>query len=211
MVPALSPNDRSCSSTRRSTNDEYLDACRPQPVTTAERQAIISSLPPDGEVTELSAAEREKVRTLRPVLEVHGRHDVYEIKVVDVAPAGTALHGKAVLLISRSALQILGSDELRALTAHEIGHEYVWNEWHVASRHGNDQRLRDLELICDAVAALTLARIGVPPERLMSALRSVDAYNTKRFGAALDGSSYPTFGQREAVVARVRANNKRSP
>ena len=90
------------------------------------------------EITEFRAAEGEKLRTLARVLEVHGRNDVYEIKAIEVAPATTALHGKAVLLISR-CLQILGSDELQALTAHEIGHEYVWNEWHVASRRRNHQ------------------------------------------------------------------------
>jgi hypothetical protein len=211
MAAGVSADDTSCSSTRRSMDDSYLDACRPQRVSAAEKRAVISSLPPKGEITDFSVAEGEKLRSLARVLEVHGRDDVYDIKVVDLGPATTALHGKAVLLISRSALRILGSDELQALTAHEIGHEYVWNEWHVASRHRNHQRLRDLELICDAVAALTLTRIGVPPERLLAALRRVDAYNAMGFGDALDRSSHPTLSQRDAVVARVKANNKRAP
>jgi hypothetical protein len=209
MTAALSASDRSCSSIRRSIDDAYLDTCRPQPVSAAEKQAVIASLPPHGDITDFSAAERDKLRTLGRVLEVHGRDDVYEIKVIDVAQATTSLHGKAVLLISRSALQILGSDELQALIAHEIGHEYVWSEWHVAARHRNHQRLRDLELMCDAVAVLTLARIGVPPERLLAALRRVDAYNAMQFGDPLNRSSYPTLRERDAAVARARANNKR--
>jgi Zn-dependent protease with chaperone function len=130
MIGAVTADDRSCSSGRRSMEDAYLDACRPQPISAAEKESVISSLPPEGEITDFSVAEREKLRSLRRVLDIHRRDNVYEIKVTDVAPATTALHGKAVLLISRSALQILSSEELQALTAHEIGHEHVWKDWH---------------------------------------------------------------------------------
>jgi hypothetical protein len=39
----------------------------------------------------------------------------------------------------------------------------VWAEYGLASRRKNKKRLRHLQLMCDAIAAQTLLRIGVPP------------------------------------------------
>jgi Zn-dependent protease with chaperone function len=39
------------------------------------------------------------------------------------------LYGRAVLLISLPALRLLRAEQLEALVAHEIAHEYWWDAW----------------------------------------------------------------------------------
>ncbi|MBA2355055.1 MAG: hypothetical protein H0V80_10350 [Acidobacteria bacterium] len=179
-----------CAARPGDVDDRYLESCRPREVTAAERRLVIASLPQHGEVTDLTPAERQKLLGIRRVLQAHARDGIYDIRVVDVATARTALYARVVVLISRPALELLAAEELQGVIAHEVGHEYVWDEWESATRQGDSDKLKDLELICDAVGALTLARIGVPPERLIlgqpTALSSTRQAST---GAAFSCSS----------------------
>src|SRR5262245_15232288 len=63
---------------------ERLDAARPAPVTLAERDAVLTTLPPRGEISRLDDGQRRKLAAARWLLELHGRASVYELKVVDV-------------------------------------------------------------------------------------------------------------------------------
>jgi hypothetical protein len=129
-----------------------LDFCRPAPVSAAEKTVILASLPAEGEVTSFTSTQREKLDRVRAALRVHDRDTIYAVKVVDVGPMTTALVGRVVLLISRPALDFLDADELAALSAHEVGHEYVWDEYEAAARVKDANRQRQLELVCDRVA-----------------------------------------------------------
>jgi hypothetical protein len=91
------------------------------------------------------------------------------------------LHAQAVLLISLPALRPLDSQELQAVVAHEIAHEHVWQEYAVAQMHNDTARLRELELTCDAIAVLTLMRLGVNPDRLVTAVEKGLRFNHDRF------------------------------
>jgi hypothetical protein len=57
--------------------------------------------------------------------------------------------------------------------AHEIGHEYVWQQYEAAKTRKDAKRLRELELICDAIAVATLTSLDIAPERLQSATEKV--------------------------------------
>ena len=114
------------------------------------------------------------------------------------------LHGRAVLLISASALDILGAGELQALVAHEIGHEYLMGAWEGARASGDAARLRRIEAVCDAIAALTLSAVGLSTEALASAIAKVERYNRTRFGVPLNASSYPSPGERQRQLAKVQ-------
>ena len=59
-----------------------------------------------------------------------------------------------------NTLKLLEAEELRALVAHEIGHEYVWVDYARASARDDHRRLKDLELLCDAIAIVTVAWAG---------------------------------------------------
>ncbi len=184
---------------------DYLAACRPAPVSAAQREAIIRTLPRQGAVTTLGSKERAKLETLAKVLRFHAREDVYDVRVVDVPQAWMGNLGRAVLLISLPALQLLRAEQLQALVAHEIVHEYWWDAWEAARRRGDQVRLRSLEGLCDAVAALTLTALDIPAERLSSALGAVDHFNRSRFGIPANDANYATLRERREIVNRFSA------
>ena len=184
-----------------------LDACRPEPVSALEKAAVLRSLPVDGAVTHFSTGERRKLEELDPVLRAQSREGVYEIRIITVPQAWTGLHARAVLLISMPALVLLTSEELQALVAHEIGHEYVWQRYESARARKDAKRLRELELVCDAIAISTLRRIGVAPERLESATEKVFSYNRERLGVALNNGNYPSLKARRQLIREMMNSN----
>jgi hypothetical protein len=179
-----------------------LEAARPAPVSMEDMGAILRALPPEGEVTKLGAPAQQKVDAVRQLLR-STRRDWYEIKVIDLPQAAIGLHARAVVLISAPAIALVNAAELQAMVAHEIGHEYVWTEWHRARQHTNQERLKELELVCDAIAAVTLRQLGMDPSIVIDAIENVTRFNRQRFGAAIDENNYPTLGERRAFVRQI--------
>jgi hypothetical protein len=177
-----------------------LDACRPAPVSIAEKIKVLQSLPVNGVVTQLGLGERRKLDAIDPVLRAHARTGVYDIRVISVPQAWTGLYERAVLLISLRALTLLSSEELEALVAHEIGHEYVWQRYADAKAYKDTKTLRELELVCDVIAIRTLARVGIRPERLPTATEKISWYNRERFGVPLDEGNYPSLNERRRLI-----------
>jgi predicted Zn-dependent protease len=183
---------------------QLLETARPEPVSADAKARILSSLPPRGEVTNLNASARRKLAALIPVLRATNRDAVYEIKVVDAPEARIALYERTVVLISKTALSLVNSEELQALMAHEIGHEYIWIDHERASRLRDYHRLKELELLCDAVAIVTLQRLGVDPSRLIASVEKITRHNRQHFGTAVDETGYPTLFERREFARAVR-------
>lgn len=182
---------------------ERFDSVRPAPVSPAEREVILATLPPEGDVRDLDANQRSKVAAAQRILEPHRRDMVYVVKVVEVPQAAVALHGRTVVLISEPALDLLHPEELQALVAHEVGHEYFWGEYFRARRDNERLALQTLELLCDGLAIVTLRRAGMDAQRLTSALVKILRYNRVRFGAALNEEDYPAMGERRKFARRL--------
>lgn len=187
--------------------ENFFHPCRPEPIGAFEKEQVLRSLPAAGEVTAFSRSEQKKLSAIDAVLRLHERSTVYTVKVVDIGPATTALHGRAVVLITHPALAVLSTEELQALIAHEVGHEYVWQQFAAARRRGDTARLRELELICDTIAAETLRRLNVPPERLFTALIRIAAYNQERFGEILNTDDYPELSARKSAITLWRSSS----
>jgi Zn-dependent protease with chaperone function len=163
-------------------------------------------LPPEGDVGDLNTAQLKKLAAVRPILELHQREGVYVIKVMDVLAvpqAVVALHDRAVVLVSEGALDLLDAEELQALVAHEVGHEFFWGEYVQGRRDNNQSSLRRVELLCDGVAVITLRRVGLNAKRLTSALEKIGRYNRDRFGVAVHESNYPALSERRRFVGRL--------
>jgi hypothetical protein len=184
---------------------ERFESGRPGSVSPAERERALATLPSDGDVRDLDERQRRKLASARRVLQLNGRDATYELKVIAVPQAAVALHARAVLLVSAPALALLEPDELQALVAHEVGHEYFWGEYARARADDDRPLLRKLELLCDGVAVLTLRRAGMDPGRLTSAIEKVLRYNRERFGPALNEGHYPTAGERRTFARRLVA------
>ena len=115
------------------------------------------------------------------------------------------LHERALILISAPAIALVSAAELPALAAHEIGHEYVWIEWHRARQRADRARLKELELVCDAIAAVTLRQLGMDPSKVIDGVEKVTRFNRERFGSATNEESYPTLAERRAFASRNRS------
>ncbi len=164
---------------------------------------MLHFLPAKGAVTQFSGGEQRKLEAIEPVLRAHKRIGIYEVRVISVPQAWTGLHERAVLLISLPALRLATADELAALVAHEIGHEYVWQQFADAKARRDTERLRDLELICDAIAIRTLVRLGRRPTPLQTAIEKTSWYNRERLGVALNEGDYPSLKERKRLLKEM--------
>ena len=114
---------------------------RPAPPASV-RAWVIENLPAEGALTP-TAEEAAKLHVLLPVLAFHGREQDMELRLITAGGlAFVGLHARTVLLISREALRLLDAKELLAIGAHELGHDYVWDDYEEARQAGNTRRLR---------------------------------------------------------------------
>jgi hypothetical protein len=187
--------------------EEYLaqlDRQRPPLLPPEFRAEVLAALPKQGEIKRLTALQQRKLDSLAPVLRAHGREGVYTLKVVEAPQAKLSLHARFVVLITETALGVLSSAELQGVVAHEIGHEYVWQEYESAKKRRDSRRLRELELICDGIAVVTLARIGADSSNVIAALRLLYSSDYAR-GIAIDESGYPSLVDRRNFTMDVQA------
>ena len=163
---------------------------RPAPPASV-RAWVIKNLPREGQRTP-TAEEAAKLEVLLPVLAFHGRERDVELRLFTAGGLAFAgLHGRTVLLISREALRLLDTDELMAIGAHELGHDYLWDDYEEARQAGNTRRLQELELRCDGFAVITMAGLRVDPEQLVAAAIKLTRYNERMFGKPIDPRYVP--------------------
>ena len=128
--------------------DTHLDAVlaqlrRPAP-SPAVRALVIKNLPEEGKLIP-TAHEAAKLAVIRPMLALHGRADDIELRLITMGGhAFVGLHARTVLLISREALGLFDADETVAIMAHELGHDYVSDEYAKAGEEHDDERLQEL-------------------------------------------------------------------
>jgi hypothetical protein len=180
-----------------------LEICRPEAVTLDAKADVLASLPTHGEIRKLGAAERNKLLALNSIFGPQRRSGIYDVKVIDLSRAWIGIVERVVVLITQEALRLLSAEELRAVVAHEIAHEYVTSEYIKAKVSQDTGRLRTLELICDAIAVVLLERSGLSSDPLTPALRKLTEHNRNRFGNPLDYANYPTLEQRRNVIESV--------
>jgi Zn-dependent protease with chaperone function len=183
-----------------------LEATRPPRLSPGLRARIIAALPSEGELKKLSGAEREKLASVAPVLRAHGRDSDYLVKVVDAPEARVAVHARLVILITQAALKVLSAEQLQASVAHEIGHEYTWDEYQAATKRDDRKRLREIELFCDGIAMVTLARIGANPARMTDALRIMEFSNqTQGILRGPFATTHPSVSERARFGKEIAA------
>jgi hypothetical protein len=175
------------------TADSALASIRPMPIGAEEKRRVLAELPTEGEL-QPTAGDMAKLKSLRRVLIYHKREAVFEVKVIDVPQAAVVLYARSVVLVSRPALRLVSALELQAIVAHEIGHEFFWEEEH--TRNERDARTRhELELRCDGIAILTLLQLGLDPSSVVSAAQKLTRFN-ELLGMTTDSEPYPTTAER---------------
>ena len=173
------------------------------------RAVILKSLPPEGRLSPTNQ-ETAQLAAIKPLLRLHEREDSLDLGLFTYGRvAFTGLHARSVLLISREALSLLNSDELVAIIAHELGHDYVWDEYEQARQHEENHRLQELELRCDGIAVIAMARLGVDSEHLVSALTKLSRHN-QRLGTPNE-ARYAPLEQRARFIRAMVVLTANSP
>jgi hypothetical protein len=174
---------------------------RPAPPPSVRARAI-RNLPVEQKLTP-TAKEAAKLGGLLPILTLHERERDIEVWLITAGGLAIAgFHARTVLFVSREALRLFDKSELLAIGAHELGHEFVWGDYEEALRVDNTPRLRELELRCDGFAVVTMARLRIDPERLVSAVTKLARYNQGRFGKPID-PRYVPLDERVGFIRRV--------
>jgi hypothetical protein len=190
---------------RSETIDGFLARLRPAPLDAESASRILAILPHDI-VARPSRELTGKLAVARRVLDYSARGAV-DIKAVPSDEALAILFFRAVLLLSTRTLDILNTDEVAAVVAHELGHEYDWNEYLSAIQRKDVSRMQELELRSDGIAVLTLERVGITPERLVSAATKMTRCNENRPAVRGDkanqNSSQGTFQRYVSLKERV--------
>jgi hypothetical protein len=163
---------------------------------------VMDALPKHGEIKRFSYRQRLKLEALSPVLRAHGREGVYLVKVVEGDQPLVAIHARFVVLITKRGLDEWSAKELQAIVAHEIGHEYVWEEYEYARKRGDWSGVRALELYCDGIAILTLTRLGADPASLGAALRRHED-DTSAAPIQENRRLYPSFAERRNFAQAI--------
>jgi hypothetical protein len=178
--------------------DSTLRSLRKIPLSSEERDLTRAMLHPEKALVP-TAAEVKRLETLNAVFIYHERDHMFDIEVIDVPQAFIGLRARVILVISRPALKVLTASELQALTAHELGHEFLW-----ATRDEipPGRARQELELKCDGIAALTLLTLGLDPTRVVEAAKKLQNFN-ERFGLAPNAGDYPTLRDREQLVTAL--------
>ena len=99
---------------------------------------------------------------LQPVLEYHGRSQM-PIFVLRSEQPKAYLAERAVIIVTTRLMVIANDEEIRGIVAHELAHEYVWEDSLKAMKEKDWKLRRECELFCDAVAAFTRKEIGDNP------------------------------------------------
>jgi peptidase M48-like protein len=175
---------------------------RPAP-SPLERAMVIKNLAKEGELTP-TAQEAAKLAAIRPLLVFHGRDHDMEIRLI--AGGGRAfvgVHARTVLLVSRETLDLLETDELVAIMAHELGHDYVWSEYEKARQKGGERRLQELELECDGIAVIAIGRLGVDSEHFVSAVTKLTRHNDRLGTLNLNYAWYVSLDERVRFIRAV--------
>jgi Zn-dependent protease with chaperone function len=116
--------------------DEFLHSIRPSRLSPDAKERMLKILP-RADVIDASAGQQVKLRALAPILRYHDRESTIDLKVLRVQPAAVAFLGGAAILITEPALGVLSAEELQAAVAHELGHEYFWDEFELARQQAH--------------------------------------------------------------------------
>lgn len=158
--------------------EDYLRRIRPVQLAPELRTKVLNMLSKD-DLVKPSAQGLAKLKALEPILKYHQRDSVIELKVLRARTATAVFLAGAAILITEPALEILSAEELQAVLAHELGHEYYWNRFELARQNHDYSQVQELELRCDGIAVITLLNVGINPENLISAITKLNKHNQR--------------------------------
>lgn len=165
--------------TRQRSWDDYLKSIRPAAVS-ADKKARALAMVRKEDVIEPSAERQAKLDALRPVLAYLERDVAIEVKILRLELAWAGFLGGAAVLVSEGAVDLLTAEELQAVVAHELAHEYFSDEYEGARTSKRYDMVKEIELRCDAISIVTLRGLHLDPGALLSAVAKLTKFNERR-------------------------------
>jgi peptidase M48-like protein len=187
--------------TRQRSWGDYLKSIRPAAVS-ADSKARALSMVRKEDVIEPSAERQAKLDALRPVLEYLERDVAIEVKILRLELAWAGLLGGAAVLVSEGAVDLLTAEELQAVVAHELAHEYFADEYEAARSGKRYDTVREIELRCDAVSIVTMRGLRLDPGALLSAVAKLTKFNHRR-GFPNSPTLAPSMEERRSFTRAV--------
>jgi hypothetical protein len=158
--------------------ESYLRRIRPVGVSADRRARLVASIRKE-DIVSPSFQRQAKLDQLLPILTYHDRGGI-EVKVVRLGLAWAGFFEGAAIIVSEETVDILTADELQAIVAHELGHEYFAAEYELARNNKQKDKVKEVELRCDGVAIITLSGLGLNPNSLSSAVSKLTKFNEGR-------------------------------
>jgi peptidase M48-like protein len=159
--------------------NESLKRLRPAAVSAARRARSLAMVRKE-DMIEPSFARQAKLDALRPVLEYLERDTVVEIKILRLKLAWAGFLEGAAILVSEEAIDLLTAEELQAVVAHELAHEYFSDEYEAARKNRRYDTVREIELRCDAISIVTMKGLRLDSDALLSGVARLTAFNERR-------------------------------
>jgi Peptidase family M48 len=181
--------------------DDFLRSIRPRALTRELRERVLNMLP-KADLVNPSAEYEAKIKSLDRILKYHQRDSIIEIKVLRANTATAVFLAGAAILITEPALKILRAEELQAVVAHELAHEYYWNRFELARKNRDYAQMQELELRCDGIAVVALYSVGIDPKNLVSAITKLNRYNEHHPGSP-SSPNYVGFNERVAFIRQM--------
>jgi hypothetical protein len=165
--------------TGRRSWDDYLKSIRPAAVSADKKARLLAMVRKEGAI-EPSAARQAKLDVLRPVLEYLERDTGIEVKILRLRLAWAGFLGGAAVLISEEAIDLLTAEELQAVVAHELAHEYFSGDYEAARASNQYDMVKEIELRCDAVSIITMEGLRLDSGALLSGVSKLTKFNERR-------------------------------
>jgi Zn-dependent protease with chaperone function len=132
------------------------------------------------DMIEPSAERQAKLDALHPVLEYLERDTVVEVKILRLRLAWAGFLEGAAVLVSEEAIDLLTAEELQAVVAHELAHEYFSDEYEAARKNQRYDTVKEIELRCDAISIVTMKGLRLDSGALLSGVAKLTTFNERR-------------------------------
>ena len=187
---------------------QYMDRLRPKALT-AEQKKILKAYGFDliNKHTEINDAAflKELYQRTQKVLEFHHRAGIVEYLLFKNRDPVLMTKAGAYIAISNRALEIAKDNEaLSGIIAHELSHEYFALQYLEARNAHNCEQLRIIELMCDALATITMLKLEMNPDKYSAALQKI-IRNSKASEQLNNGSrEMPSLQARLQVISEIK-------
>lgn len=194
---------------------QYMDRLRPNALTLDEKKILkgygFALINKDTEIND-PARLTQLYRDTQRVLEFHHRAGVVEYLLFKNRDPVLMTKAGAFIAISNRALQIAKDDEaLSGIIAHELSHEYFAMQYLQARNARDNEKLRIIELMCDALCTITMLKLNMNPDNYSHALEKI-IRNSKASEQLNDGTrEMPSLEARLHVISELKKQFSNQP